>query len=114
MQDRTCGLRLGIHLGLRSTSFTLFQKVIQKGVSYMSSDFSFEIVKHLGTLKEADRDDGYAMECNLVRWNGAPTPKVDVRSWDKTHSRMTRGITLTDSEAERLAQAIAEYLESRA
>ena len=92
-------------------------------MSSTNSEFSFEIVKNLGTLKEADRPGGYALECKLVRWNNAATPKIDVRSWQTPdperqipgYTRMSRGITLSDSEAERLAQAIAEHLnESRA
>ncbi|PKL26790.1 MAG: hypothetical protein CVV47_01090 [Spirochaetae bacterium HGW-Spirochaetae-3] len=49
------------------------------------------------------------MELNLVSWNGRE-PKLDVRSWDPSHSRMGKGIALTKEEAERLRDALGAYL----
>ena len=44
----------------------------------MSDDFSFQIVKNLGTLSESK--GGWKTELNLVSWGGRPA-KYDLRSW---------------------------------
>ena len=48
------------------------------------------------------RDTGWTKEANIVCWNGG-SPKLDIREWDPDHERMSRGITLYEAEAERLA-----------
>ena len=76
-------------------------------------DFTFSIEKKLGILKEGSKD-GWSREVNLVSWNGQQPPKIDIREWSPDHTKMSRGITLSETEAERLIQAIAEHLEGRA
>ena len=75
----------------------------------MRDEVTFEIKEHLGLISE-DRN-GWKKEVNLVAWNGQP-PKVDIRSWDSSHERMTRGITLTMDEADNLAIILAEWFET--
>ena len=41
------------------------------------------------------------MEVNKVSWNERE-PKYDLREWNPDHSRMGKGITLTDEEVETL------------
>lgn len=70
--------------------------------------FKFELVQRLGVLSERTiQGKPWALEANIIAWNGK-APKVDVRSWDKeTHSLMTKGITLTTEEAKKLAQIVS-------
>ena len=58
-------------------------------------DITFEIVKHIGVLSESRT--GWRKELNLVSWNGCD-PKIDIREWDETHTKMSRGIRFTESE----------------
>ena len=69
--------------------------------------FRYEIVKPLGVLSERTiQGEPWVLEANLIAWNGR-APKIDIRSWDKrTHSQMTKGITLTNKEAETLAEIV--------
>lgn len=55
----------------------------------------FEIIQELAVLSEAD--NGWRKELNLVSWNGRDQ-KYDIRSWSPDHTKMSKGITLTDSE----------------
>ena len=54
------------------------------------SDFSFEIVEHIGVLGEGK--DGWRKELNRVSYSGHK-PKFDIRSWNEDHSKMSKGIT---------------------
>jgi len=67
------------------------------------SEIKFEIIEHLGTLNEPSR--GWAKEVNMVSWNNAP-PKIDIRGWTEDHTKMTKGITLTQDEAMLAAELI--------
>jgi len=64
----------------------------------------FDLMEHIGVL--ATKDNGWAKEVNIVAWNGGK-PKVDIRDWDPSHERMTKGITLFEEEAEKLTKALA-------
>lgn len=58
-------------------------------------DFTVEIVRRIGVITRLD--NGWARELNYVSWNGAE-PKYDIREWSPDHSRMSRGITMTEAE----------------
>lgn len=70
-------------------------------------DFTYEIREHIATLNT--NKDGWTKEVNVVAWNGN-APKIDIREWAPDHSRMTRGITLTEKEGEDLAKGIAQRM----
>lgn len=76
--------------------------------------FTFDIVKHIGVISE--RTDYYgtkwAKEINLVSWNGKQ-PKVDIREWNPDHTKMNKGLALTDEEAEALAMILHNYVAER-
>lgn len=72
-------------------------------------EVTFEIKEHLSVLKTVN--DVWTKEVNIVSWNGAPD-KIDIRDWDASHERMTRGITLFDYIAEKLAKVLTEYKNS--
>ncbi len=63
------------------------------------AELKFEISESLGVLSENAK--GWTKELNRVSWNGYP-PKYDIREWSPDHSRMGKGVTLTDEEFENL------------
>ena len=67
---------------------------------------TYDIVKHIGVIRETPR--GYKKEVNLVSWNGAK-PKIDIRDWDADHERMSKGIALTEEDAQKVAELILNY-----
>ena len=69
-----------------------------------SAPVRFDLMERIGVLSM--KDSGWTREVNLVSWNGAPA-KVDIREWNPDHSRMSRGITLFEEEAETLTKALA-------
>ena len=66
-------------------------------------EITFEIKEHIGVIEE--KQDGWNKEVNIVAWNGG-VPKIDIRDWDPSHERMTKGITLFEETAEKLAEAL--------
>lgn len=59
------------------------------------AEFTFEIVEELLVLSENDK--GWTKELNRVSFNGAE-PKFDIRTWSPDHTKMGKGITLTNEE----------------
>lgn len=66
------------------------------------SDFKFEIVEELLVLSTNDK--GWTKELNRVSFNGAEA-KYDIRSWSPDHTKMGKGITLTNEEFNTLLEA---------
>lgn len=63
------------------------------------AELKFEITKHIGVLSENAR--GWTKELNMVSWNERE-PKYDLREWNPDHTRMGKGITLTEEDVENL------------
>jgi len=63
------------------------------------AELKFEITERIGVLSENAK--GWTKELNKVSWNERE-PKYDLREWNPDHSRMGKGITLTDEEMETL------------
>ena len=61
----------------------------------MADDFSFQIVKTIGTIAEGK--GGWNLELNLVSWGGRPA-KYDIRSLSPDHQKMGKGATFTKEE----------------
>ena len=59
------------------------------------AEFTFEIEEKLLVLSENDK--GWTKELNRVSFNGAQA-KYDIRSWSPDHTKMGKGITLTNEE----------------
>ena len=68
-----------------------------------NGEVTFDIIEHIAVIKS--NENGWNKEVNIVAWNGGQ-PKVDIREGNAEHDRMTRGITLTEPEAEKMAKAI--------
>lgn len=71
----------------------------------MAREFRYEITEHIGVISESA--GGWTKELNMVSYNGA-TPKYDIRDWAPEHENMSKGITLTDEEAENLLKLLEE------
>ncbi len=69
------------------------------------AELKFDIVENLGVLSENAK--GWRKELNLVSWNERPA-KYDIRDWNPDHTRMTKGITLTEEEAKVLLEVLKE------
>ncbi|MBR5420962.1 MAG: YdbC family protein [Lachnospiraceae bacterium] len=63
------------------------------------ADIKFEITEHIGVLSEGSK--GWTKEINRVSWNDRE-PKIDIREWSPDHTKMGKGITLTEEEAQKL------------
>lgn len=70
------------------------------------AEIKFEITKELGVISENAK--GWTKELNLVSWNDND-PKFDIREWSPDHTRMSKGITLTEEEM----QALVELFNAR-
>ena len=66
---------------------------------FIIAELKFEITERIGVLSENAK--GWTKELNKVSWNERE-PKYDLREWNPDHSRMGKGITLTDEEVETL------------
>lgn len=69
-------------------------------------EVTFEIKEHIGVISVNPK--GWTKEINIVAWNGG-APKIDIRDWDETHERMSRGITLTEEQAEKMAELLTKH-----
>ena len=67
------------------------------------AELKFEITKNIGVLSESAR--GWTKELNMVSWNECE-PKYDLREWNPDHTRMGKGITLTEEEVETLKKLL--------
>ena len=73
-----------------------------------NTEVTFEIMEHIGVLDTYDnREQAWTKEVNIVSWNGGPA-KIDIRDWSADHERMSRGITLTEEQAEKLTKSLVE------
>lgn len=66
------------------------------------AEFTFEIEEHLLTLSTSE--NGWTKELNRVSYNGAEA-KWDIRSWNPDHTKMGKGVTLTNDEFKTILDA---------
>ena len=59
------------------------------------AELIYEIVEKLGVLGETG--NGWTKELNMVSWNERE-PVYDIRTWNPSHDRMGKGITLSQDE----------------
>lgn len=65
------------------------------------AEITFEITKELGVISETAK--GWTRELNMVSWNDRE-PKFDIRDWSPDHTRMSKGISLTEEEMQKLVE----------
>lgn len=70
---------------------------------------NYEIKENVISLPKKKETDMYHTELNLIGWYGKD-PKVDIRGWSDDHEKMTKGISLTEDEFIKIAQAGLEKL----
>ena len=79
-----------------------------------NNDVTFDIMEHIAVLDEVGgREEKWTKEINVVAWNGGK-PKIDVRDWNESHERMSRGITLTEEQAMKMTKALVDRYRTRA
>ncbi|MFD0896231.1 YdbC family protein [Loigolactobacillus binensis] len=69
----------------------------------MAAALDFTIEETIGVLSTSK--SGWTRELNLVSWNGRPA-KFDLRDWSPDHSKMGKGLTLTNEEIDQLRQLL--------
>lgn len=69
------------------------------------ADIKYEIIENLGVLSTGS--NGWRKELNLVSWNEREA-KYDLRDWNEDHTRMRKGITLTEEEAKVLKEILED------
>ena len=69
-------------------------------------EFKYEITQELGVLSESK--SGWTRELNLISWNGAD-PKFDIRDWSPDHEKMSKGISLSAEEVEKLKKILEKF-----
>lgn len=67
------------------------------------SEVKFNIVQKIGVLSTSAK--GWTKELNVIAWNDKE-PKYDLREWSPDHKTMSRGVTLTEEEVERLRELL--------
>ena len=71
-------------------------------------ELKYEIINQIGVISTSA--SGWNTELNRVSWNGAE-PKYDLRSWSPDHSKMGKGITLSESELTALADLLVKEVD---
>ena len=69
------------------------------------AEWTVEITKSIGVLSESAR--GWTKELNMVSWNEREA-KYDLREWSPDHTRMGKGITLTEEDITALKTLLNE------
>lgn len=69
------------------------------------AEIKYDLVERLGVLSTDAK--GWTKELNLVSWNERPA-KYDMRSWNPDHTRMSKGITFSEDEAQVLLSILQD------
>lgn len=72
------------------------------------NEINYKIIRKIAVIKE--ESGGWATELNEVSWNESD-PKYDIRRWNAEHTKMGKGITLTQTEAINLLLALQVELD---
>lgn len=73
-----------------------------------SQELKFEIINQIGVVSTGT--SGWQLELNRVSWNGNE-PKYDIRSWSPDHTKMGKGVTLTEEDVIALADLLTKEVE---
>ncbi|MCD6435941.1 MAG: hypothetical protein J7L15_06085 [Clostridiales bacterium] len=65
------------------------------------STLKYDIVKKIGVLSK--NDSGWQRELNIISWNERPA-KYDIRDWSPDGEKMSKGITISDEEMDKLLE----------
>ena len=79
-----------------------------EGKTFSEGTVEYTIHEHIAVLERYEgREVPWTKEINVVSWNGGE-PKIDIRDWSQDHTRMSRGITLTEEQAKKLNAALID------
>ena len=68
--------------------------------------FVYKLVEPIGVLSARTiQGELWKLEANWISWNHKPA-KIDIRSWDSKHEYMSKGVTLTRAEADKLFELL--------
>jgi hypothetical protein len=70
------------------------------------ANIKYTIQEEIATLSVNNK--GWKKQLNLVSWNDTK-PKFDIRTWDETHSKMGKGVTLSEDEMKKLYESLQAY-----
>lgn len=73
-----------------------------------NQDLKFEIINQIGVISVGS--SGWQLELNRVSWNGGE-PKYDIRSWSPDHTKMGKGVTLTEEDVITLSALLNKEVE---
>lgn len=71
-------------------------------------ELKFEIINNIGVVSTGS--SGWQLELNRISWNGKE-PKYDLRSWSPDHTKMGKGVTLTEEDVMSLADILTKEVE---
>lgn len=71
------------------------------------AEITYDVVKKIGVIAD---NSIWETQVNMISWNHAK-PKFDIRKWNVETNKMSKGISLTESEARALADLLIEYFE---
>ena len=85
---------------------------MEKSMAYRAEDeeIECEIIESYGVFSGGTKN--WNKELNLVSWNGRPA-KLDIRNWQKDHSKCGKGIAITREEAEELVRLLNRILKAK-
>lgn len=66
-------------------------------------DLQFEIINHIGILSTSP--SGWTTELNRIGWN-EKDPRYDLRAWAPDHTKMGKGITLSEDDIIALSEIL--------
>lgn len=66
-------------------------------------DLQFEIINHIGVVSTSP--SGWTTELNRISWNGKE-PRYDLRTWAPDHTKMGKGITLSEGDIIALSEIL--------
>ena len=69
-----------------------------------TESISYEIKKKIAVLSKNEKTQ-WTKELRLISWNGG-TPKYDIRDWAPDDKKMSKGITLSESEMTAIVDAL--------
>lgn len=71
----------------------------------MAEKITYDVVRNIGVIAD---NGAWETQINMISWNHG-APKFDIRKWNVETDRMSKGISLTESEARALARVLTEY-----
>ena len=70
----------------------------------VNQTWTISIIPPLGRESSSSENaKGWTRELNLVSWNERE-PKYDIRDWNADHTRMSKGISMTEEEMQKLVE----------